>query len=175
VDERNRIQPQRAIRQTDEEFSALINEAREKLLHIGKSHSYAEIFRYQDDSCEISVIATRYENYHGPLLFDDGELLTNTWTVNLRNKMIAPKANVIVSDEMSRRIKSNIESALLSRPLWPSNYGRPGSADGVGGFRFDQLVRADFDRTDPYAVIARLDRAIQQSRSVVTGSPGQAG
>jgi len=112
-------------REFNEEFSGLVNENGEKLLYIGKSRSHAEIFMYQDDLCEVAFHATRYGNYHGPLLDNYGELLTSTWTVNFRSKMIAPKANVIVSDEMSKRIKSNIDSALLSRPLWPSNYGRP--------------------------------------------------
>jgi hypothetical protein len=34
---------------------------------------------------------------------------------------------------------------------------------------------ASSDHVDPVAVIARLDRAIQYSRSAFTGSPGQAG
>jgi hypothetical protein len=121
-------------RQFDEEISGLVNENGEKLLYRGKSHSHAELFRYQDDLCEVTVNATRYGNYHGPLLDNDGELLTSTWTVNFRSKVIASKANVIVSDEMSKRIKSNIESALLSRPLWPSNYGRPDLPAASVGF-----------------------------------------
>jgi hypothetical protein len=113
-------------RQADETFPGLVSEPGAKLLHVGTSRrDHSEILEYQDDFVDVSVIATRYANYQGPLLENDGRLLTDTWTVNFRDAMIAPKKGIALSPDLMGRIKSSIDAALLSNPLWPSNYGRP--------------------------------------------------
>jgi hypothetical protein len=111
-------------RGADETFPGLVSDAGAKLLFVGTSREdHSEILRYQDDFVDVSVAATRYANFRGPLLANDGRTLTDAWTVNFRETMIAPKKGVVLSPDILEGIKSNIESALLSQPLWPSVYG----------------------------------------------------
>jgi hypothetical protein len=112
-------------RQADETVPGLVSGTGEKLLYVGATPNHSEIFRYQDDFVEVTCIATRYANYQGRLLANDGQAFTDTWIVNFREVMIAPKSGVVLSRDLLEQIKSNIRTALLSRPLWPSNYGRP--------------------------------------------------
>jgi hypothetical protein len=113
-------------RQADMTFPALVSEGRAELLHLGTDRSnHTETFDYHDKSIkEFGLIATRYANFHGRLLANDGQLLTDAWTVDFAVFMIAPRSGVMLSTEILEHTKRNIESALLSHPLWPSSYGR---------------------------------------------------
>ena len=113
-------------RQADETFPSLVSDAGEKLVYVGPSGAaHSEIFNYQDSLVDFSFHATRNTEFRGPLLASDGHSLGDAWTINFREFMITPKAGVALSREILLRIQSNIEGALLSRPLWPSSYGRP--------------------------------------------------
>ena len=113
----------------NETISGLVNDDGAKILYVpGEGVSpptHSIVFRYQDKDLAVAIIATRYANYHGPFLRSDGQSWTDAWVVNLGEKMIAPKAGVVVSREMIERIKANVESALLSHPKWPRDYGEP--------------------------------------------------
>jgi hypothetical protein len=114
-------------RQADMTYPALVSEGGAELLHTGTDRSdHTESFNYHDTSiARFGFIATRYANFHGRLLANDGQLLTDTWTVGFAVFMVVPRSGVVLSNEILDQIKLNIESALLSHPLWPSSYGRP--------------------------------------------------
>jgi hypothetical protein len=113
-------------RQADMTYPALVAEGGTELLHTGTDRSgHTETFNYHDRSiAKFGFIATRYANFHGRLLANDGQLLTATWTVGFAIFMIVPRSGVALSNEVLDQIKLNIESALLSHPLWPSSFGR---------------------------------------------------
>jgi hypothetical protein len=113
-------------RQADMTYPALVSEGGAELLHLGTDRSnHTEMFDYHDKFIkDFGLIATRYANFHGRLLANDGQLLTDAWTVDFAVFMIVPRSVAILSTEILEQTKLNIESALLSHPLWPSSYGR---------------------------------------------------
>src|ERR1700722_13685824 len=112
-------------KQTDVTYPALVSDTKIMLLYIGPPKQGAYIFEYQDDLVKFDFFSTRDANFHGPLLANSEQQPTKTWTVNFAVFMIQPKKGVVLSTEILNRIKSNIESAFLSHPSWPSSFGRP--------------------------------------------------
>jgi hypothetical protein len=112
-------------RQADETFPALINNQGAELLHIGLAQNGSTRFAYHNNLVDFSFGATRNAEFHGPTLRNDGKQFTETWTVNFRDFMIRPKSGVALSPQLLTQIKSDIEAALLSHPLWPSSQWRP--------------------------------------------------
>jgi hypothetical protein len=131
--------------QCDEPHDALISESGSKLIYIGESRHFGlyELFDYQDEYVEqFALFASRLnreqvptttwtvafrESFIHPMMKDERGWHKNTQTgrVEMVVKRKAPRWDGMVTPKLVATIKSNIESALMSHPTWPSDYGRP--------------------------------------------------
>jgi hypothetical protein len=131
--------------QCDEPHVALVSESGTKLIYIGESRHFGphELFVYQDEYVRgFSLFASRLddddaptatwvvafrEDFIVPMMKDDGAYHRNPQTgrVELIVKRKAPQWGGIFTPKLIAIIKTNIESALLSHPIWLSDYGRP--------------------------------------------------